>query len=268
MCIYIYMYPSRASTRIWTARDTWIVDVVHIYLYMYMCVSFSPLSLSLSLSLPPCLSLSTWQTGLTDWNHLSYLRLRLPKKCKLRVPCTEVIRWQRLIGCRIFIGHFPQKSPIIIGSFAKNELQLKASYGSVLNVSVSLFWTWVSVCTKSGVPSGSASPVFWVVGCIYERGGFKGGSVKVGSVVFREEKFNFWLYVFKNVDVLSPSSVRCIHTRHLFSMLWQKSVRCDMTKASTAHSSERYGAHDKICRRVSSEKRPRTRICHGWERLV
>ena len=38
--------------------------------------------------------------------------------------------WQRLQGCLVYIGYFPQKSPIISGSFAKHDMQLKVFYGS------------------------------------------------------------------------------------------------------------------------------------------
>ena len=57
--------------------------------------------------------------------------------------------WRRPTGCLNFIAHFPPKTPIINGSFAENDLQLKASYGSSPPCIDLVFISWTVLCSTT-----------------------------------------------------------------------------------------------------------------------
>ena len=56
------------------------------------------------------------------WNPI----IDLQKRPSYRVSET---RWRRHLECLVFVGRFSKTSPVISGSFAENDLQLKTSYG-------------------------------------------------------------------------------------------------------------------------------------------
>ena len=76
----------------------------------------------------PCMYKDLHQQDHTTKLHThTHIHMHITLHAHLLTACTW---WQILTGCLIFIGHFPQKSPRISGSFAKIDFQLEASYAS------------------------------------------------------------------------------------------------------------------------------------------
>jgi len=155
--------------------------------------------------------------------------------------------WRRPIGCHIILGHCPQKSPVISGSFAKRDLQLKVSYASSLpctymayvSVKRDLYITekWpicqlkeTNVSLKRGLSVTEKRPVYHWKDVSLERGLFTRRVIHLPHDSFISIR-GMWLIIQKN------KTKRLINALPTPALIWNDCVL-------TAYSRDEYSRHD------------------------
>ena len=136
ICIYVHEVSPRVQSYIISLYDYVMKTIslsIHIYVYTYI-------HLYICIQIYTCIHTSKYIHRQIKASESRVVR-GCSRDCTV-FACAQVwsmhlyvcktTGWQRPIVCLIFIGHFPQQGPIITGSFAKRDMQIKAPHASLL----------------------------------------------------------------------------------------------------------------------------------------